>query len=104
MGHSMAVAEKPRTARLRVCLNPKDLIKTIKRPHYPLPTHNDIKAKLAVVLWMPDYWAIQLAEKLSKRSMLNTVFGRYRCLCLPFGPISVEDKFQQRVDKTYEGL
>lgn len=41
------VAEKPRIGKLRVCLDPKDLNKAINRPHYPLPTLNDITAKLA---------------------------------------------------------
>ena len=43
----MVAAEKPRTGKLRVCLDPKDLNKVIKRPHYPLPTLDDITAKLA---------------------------------------------------------
>ncbi|XP_056880704.1 uncharacterized protein LOC130521067 isoform X1 [Takifugu flavidus] len=33
--NSMVAAEKPRTGKLRVCLDPKDLNKAIKRPHYP---------------------------------------------------------------------
>ncbi|RXN31466.1 Retrovirus-related Pol poly from transposon [Labeo rohita] len=43
----MVVAEKLRTGHLRVCLDPRDLNKAIKRPHYPLPTLEDITSKLA---------------------------------------------------------
>lgn len=34
----------------------------------------------------------------------NTPFGRYRFLRLPFGINSAQDKFQRRVNETYEGL
>ena len=44
--NSMVVAEEPRTGKLRMCLDPKNPNKAIKRPHYPLPTLNDITAKL----------------------------------------------------------
>lgn len=55
---SMVATEKPRTPKLRVCLDPKDLNKVIRRPHYPLSTLEDITCKLAgavtSVLWMLD--------------------------------------------------
>ena len=64
--NSMVAAEKPRTGKLRVCLDPKDLNKAIKRPHYPLPTLDDITA--ISVSWMPDQATGLLS---SQRSHLN---------------------------------
>ena len=34
----------------------------------------------------------------------NTAIGRYKFLCLPYGLISCQDVFQQKIDQAYEGL
>lgn len=108
--NALVVVEKPRTGKLRVCLDPRDLNKVIKRPHYPLPTLEDITPKLAgaqffsVLDAKSGYWAIKLSEESSKLTTFNTVVGRYRFLCLPFGLISAQDEFQRKIDETYEGL
>lgn len=108
--NSMVVAAKPRTGQLRVCLDPRDLDKAIKRPHYPLPTLEDITSKLAgahyfsVLDARSGYWAIKLTEESSRLTTFNTPFGRYRFRRLPFGLISAQDEFQQKIDETYEGL
>lgn len=108
--NSMVAAEKPRTGKLRVCLDPRDLNKVIKRPHYPLPTLEDTTSKLAGACFFSvmdarsGYWAIKLSDESSKLTTFNTVFGRYRFLRLPFGLISAQDEFQRKVDETYEGL
>lgn len=89
--NSMVATEKLRTGKLRVCLDPKDLNKVIKRPHSPLPTLEDITCKLAGACYFSvmdarsGYWAIKLTEESSKLTTFNTVFGRYRFLHLPFG-------------------
>ncbi|RXN35723.1 Retrovirus-related Pol poly from transposon [Labeo rohita] len=104
--NSMVVAEKPRTGQLRVCLDPRDLNKAIKRPHYPLPTLEYITSKLAGAQYFSvldarsGYWAIRLTEESSRL----TTFGHYRFLRLPFGLISAQDEFQRKTDETYEGL
>ena len=40
--NTLIVVEKPQTGKLRVCLDPRDLNKAIQRPHYPLPTLEDV--------------------------------------------------------------
>ena len=45
--NSIVVAEKPKTGKLRVCLDPKALNEVIRRPHYPMPTIDDVTSKLA---------------------------------------------------------
>lgn len=64
--NSMVVAEKPCTGKLWVFLDPRDLNKSIKRPHYPLPALEDITSKLAGAKYFSvldarsSYWAIKL--------------------------------------------
>lgn len=44
--NALVVVEKLRTCKLRICLDPRDLNKAIKRPHCSLPTIEDITPKL----------------------------------------------------------
>ena len=63
--NTLIVVEKPQTGKLRVCLDPRDLNKAIQRPHYPLPTLEDVTTKLARVKYFSvlndrsGYWAIK---------------------------------------------
>ena len=85
------------TGALRLCLDPKDLNRAIKRPHYLTPTLEDILPKLngAICFSILDarsgYWNIKLAQESSLLATFNLPFGRYRFwpnLCL--GHISKE--------------
>ena len=38
---------KKQTGKLRVCIDPRDLNKEVKREHYQLPTQDEISAHLA---------------------------------------------------------
>ncbi|KAI2664017.1 hypothetical protein H4Q32_002132 [Labeo rohita] len=106
--NALVVVKKPRTGKLRVCLDPRDLNKAIKRPLWP--TLDDVTPKLAgaqffsVLNAKSGYWAIKLTEELLKLTTFNTVVGRYKFLCLPFGLISAQDEFQRKTDETYERL
>ncbi|CAI5673637.1 unnamed protein product [Oreochromis niloticus] len=108
--NALVVVEKPKTGRLRVCLDPRPLNKAIQRPHYPLPTLADVTTKLAGAKYFSvldirsGYWAIKLSHESSLLTTFNTVFGRYCFLRLPFGIISAQDEFQRHVDETYKGL
>lgn len=44
--NSLVVVEKPKTGTLRICLDPKALNEAIRRPHYPMPTLEDVTPKL----------------------------------------------------------
>ncbi|KAK7938626.1 hypothetical protein WMY93_001952 [Mugilogobius chulae] len=108
--NALVVVENPKKPKLRICLDPRDLNKAIQRPHYPLPTLEDVTTKLAGAQYFSvldarsGYWAIKLSEKSSLLTTFNTPFGRYRFFRLPFGISSAQDEFQRRVDETYEGL
>lgn len=77
--NALVVVEKPHTGELRICLNPRDLNKAIKWPHYPLPTLDDAISKLSGAKYLSvlkarsGYWAIKLAKESSKLTMFNTV-------------------------------
>ncbi|KAI8511855.1 hypothetical protein Bbelb_109550 [Branchiostoma belcheri] len=108
--NSLVVVEKPRTDKLRVCLDPRDLNKAIKREHYQLPTLEDITTRLAgskyfsVVDARSGYWQVKLDEESSKLTTFNTVYGRYCFTRLPFGIHSAQEVFQKQMDKIFQEL
>lgn len=67
--NSLVVVEKPKTGKLRICLDPKALNEAIRRPHYPMQTLDDVTSKLngASVYSILDithaYWSIKLDKK-----------------------------------------
>lgn len=67
--NALCIVEKPKTGKLRVCLDPRDLNKAIKHPYYPLPTLEDITPKLARACYFSvmdarsGYWAVKLSER-----------------------------------------
>ena len=105
---SLVVREKP-DGSLRVCLDPTDLNKAIKRVHYPTPTVEEITPKLAGATLFSKldakdgYWHIKLEKDSSMLTCFNSPFGRYRFLKLPFGLKLSQDVFQLLMDEVYEG-
>lgn len=104
----MVIVAKPN--KLRICIDPKDLNKAIKRPHYPMPTIEseitDIsKAKLFSVMDAKDgYWQVKLSEESSYLTTFNTPFGRYRWLRMPFGLSCASEEFQRRMHEQLQDL
>ena len=89
---------------LRLCLDPKDLDRAIKRPHHCTPTLDDVLPKLngakyfSIVDARSGYWNIELDHASSLYTTFNSPHGRYRFLRLPFGLICAQDIFQKKVD------
>jgi len=87
---SMVVIKKADNS-VRICLDPTDLNKAIKRPIYPLPTIEEVipKLKNAKFFSLLDakngYWQVELDYASSILTTFNTPLGRYRWLRLPFG-------------------
>ena len=106
---SLVTVEKP-DKTLRVCLDPKDLNKAIRRSHYPLPTVDETLDKLsgAKIFSKLDassaYWQIPVDEQSSKFLTFNTPFGRYRFLRLPYGIHSASELFQKVVEDILRGV
>ena len=42
---SMVVVQRP-NKKLRICIDPKDINKNLKRSHYPMPTFEDVTSDL----------------------------------------------------------
>ena len=107
--NSIVCATKPRGG-LRLCLDPRDLNKAIKRPHHVTPTLDDILPKLngakyfTILDARSGYWNIMLDEESSYFTTFNTPFGRYRFKRLPFGLVCAQDVFQKKVDETFGNL
>uniref|UniRef100_A0A8C7ZN50 Gypsy retrotransposon integrase-like protein 1 n=1 Tax=Oryzias sinensis TaxID=183150 RepID=A0A8C7ZN50_9TELE len=101
------VATQKKNGTLRVCLDPCDLNQAVKRQHYSIPTHEDVRSKLAgksifTILDEKDgYWQIKLDEPSSKLCTFNTPWGRFRFLRLPFGIKSASEVFQQKNCETF---
>ncbi|CAB4020914.1 Hypothetical predicted protein [Paramuricea clavata] len=88
--NSMVVVHKPNGA-LRICMDPKNLNKSIMREHYKLPTREEVMSRFAgaTVFSKLDasggFWQLNLDNESSDLCTFNTQFGRYRYLRLPFG-------------------
>ena len=106
---SMVVVPK-KDGKPRICLNPRDLNKAIRREHYPLPTIEDIVTRLhgakvfTVLDVSKDFWHVELEEDSSFLTTFNTPFGRYRWKRMPFGICSAPEVFQRRMHQLIEGL
>ncbi|UYV81904.1 K02A2.6-like [Cordylochernes scorpioides] len=68
--------------KLRVCLDPRDLNKVIKRPHFQIPTIDEIlpslnNAKIFTVIDAKDgFWQVKLDSQSSDLTTFWTPFGR----------------------------
>ena len=104
--NSLVIVEKADSS-LRLCLDPRDLNRSIKREHYRIPTAEDISAKLNgksvfSVLDMKDgFYQMKLDDASSKICTFNTPFGRYRFLRCPFGISSAPEVFQKKTDALF---
>ena len=100
---SVAYSQKP-NGRWRVCLDPKDLNRAVKRSHHHTPTLEEITHKLkgSTVFSKLDarhgYWSVILDEESSYLTTFNSPFGRFRFTRLPFGLCVSQDVFQQKMD------
>ena len=98
--NSMAVAYKS-DGSLRICIDPADLNRAIRREHYPMQTLEDVVSRMpdAKVFSKVDaksgYWQLRLSKESSLMTTFNTPFGRFRYLVLPFGISSASEIWQR---------
>lgn len=99
-----------RNDKMRICLDPRDLNLALMRPHYQLPTIDDIlpdlaKAKIFSVLDAQNgFWQVELDEESSKLTTFWTPQGRYRWTRMPFGIAPASEEFQRRLHEILYGL
>ena len=97
-------------AQVRICLDPRDLNKAIKRSHFNMPVLEDVLPALkeARVFSLLDVKDGFMHVKLSNRSSFLTTFwgpkGRYRWLRMPFGISSAPEEFQRRLQAALHGI
>ena len=98
--NSMVTIIKP-NGKLRICIDPHDLNKTIKQEHYPMRTIDVIITRMpnASIFLVLDassgFWQVSLDHYSAKLCTFNTPYGRYMFKCLPFGLSSSQDIFQK---------
>lgn len=94
--------------KLRICLDPRPLNKAIQRPHYPIPTADNLMTKLqgSKVFTILDakngFWQLPLDEESSFLTTFTSPWGRYRFLVLPFGLNNAPEEFQRSMDEIFE--
>lgn len=105
---NMVAIRKP--GKLRLCIDPRDLNKAIKRPKYQMPTLEELlptlsKARIFTVLDAKDgFHQVKLDDASSYLTTFWTPFGRYRYLRMPFGISSAPEEFQRRMHAVLQGL
>ena len=107
--NSMVTVIKP-NGKLRICIDPRDLNKAMKREHYPTKTIEEVISRMpnAQVFSVLDassgFWQIELDSDSSKLCTFNTPFGRYRFKRLPFGICSAQDVFQDAMSSIFDDI
>jgi hypothetical protein len=95
---------------VRICLDPLDLNKVIKRQHYPVPTAQELFARIGKAKFFSTldatsgFLQIPLSEESSFVTTFATPFGRYRFLRLPFGICSAPEVYQQTMIQLFGDL
>ena len=106
--NSMVVSS--RGEKIRICLDPGDLNKAVKRKHYQILTVEEIAAKIhdakefTVLDAKSGYLQMKLDYESSLLTTMNTPIGRYRWLNLPFGIKSAPERCQRAMDEMLEGI
>lgn len=96
--------------KLRVCMDPTDLNKNIKRRHFPMKTVEEISAKLSGSKFFTKldcekgFWQIKVSERTSKYLTFATPWGRYKYLRMPFGISSAPEVFSEIMSRLLEGI
>ena len=97
----LVIVEK-RDGSLRLCLDPRDLNKAIRREHHRIPTAEDLASHLSdkkvfsIVDEKDGFWQVRLDEESSHLCTFNTPFGRYRFKRMPFGISSAPEVLQKK--------
>ena len=106
--NSLVTIVKPN--KVRLCIDPKDLNKAIKREHYPMRTIEEVVSRMpnAKIFSALDcsngFYQIKLDEESAKLCTFNTPFGRYRFHRLPFGICSAPEIYQKVMNQIFDDI
>ncbi|GBM97684.1 Uncharacterized protein K02A2.6 [Araneus ventricosus] len=104
--NSLVIVEKP-NGKLRICLDPRNLNKAIKREHYVIPSVDEIISRLegkqcfSVLDLKEGFWQVPLDTDSAELCTFNSPFGRYKFNRLPFGICSAPEVFQKKNQKLF---
>ena len=107
--NQMAITQK-RSGELRICLDPQQLNRALLREHFTLPVLEDTLHELSAsrvfskVDLASGLWHVELDEESSMLTTMQTCYGRYRWLRLPFGLAVSSEIFQKKLLENLHGL
>ena len=107
--NNIVIVEKS-NGSIRVCLDPKQMNKAIKRHYYQMPTPEEIFSQMAGSKYFTKldassgYWQMKIDKESSDLLVFNTPFGRYKFLRFPFGIHSASEIFQSELSQLIEGI
>lgn len=106
---SLVIVNKP-NGKLRICLDPRNLNKAIRRHHHKMPTTEEILSRMSGAQYFTKldasnaYWQIPIDEESSHLLTFNTPFGRYRFLRMPYGIHSASEICQAHIASIIEHI
>lgn len=107
--NSIVLVRKP-NGSLRICLDPRQLNKYIKREHFKIPTIDEIICKIKNAKYFTTldasqgFWQVPLHKESSLLCTFNTPFGRYCYLRLPYGISSASEIFQKIIKQIFDDI
>ena len=107
--NSIVIVEKS-NGDIRICLDPKDLNRAIKREFSQMPTVEEIMSQMsgATIFSKLDasagYWQVKIDETSSDLLAFNTPFGRFKFKRLPFGVHCASEVSSKRISEILDGL
>ena len=102
--------EKPKSHKLRICLDPRPLNKAIQKEQFQPLTIKDITSRLISAKFLSKldaiygYWQIPLDKDSQLLTTFNSPFDRYCFQQMPFGIKSAQEVFQKRITQVFGDL
>lgn len=104
--NAFVLVRKP-NGSLRLCLDPADLNRAVKRHYFKVPTLEELTIQFGGAKYFTTLDATQgflqvpLHSESSKLCTFGTPWGRYRFLRLPYGLNSAPEVFQERMHEIF---
>lgn len=104
------VCVKKPSGKVRLCIDPFQLNKAIRREHYPMNTIDDTATRLggskyfSVLDANMGFYQVKLNQQSSYYTTFSTPFGRYRHLRMPMGISSAPEIFQRVMSDIFGDL
>ena len=106
---ALVVTTKKNSEDIRVCIDPGDLNRAIKRPRYPMRTIEEAVANMPGAKYFTildaksAFYQIPLDEESSYITTFGTPFGRFRYLRMPMGISSASEVYQRGIEHLLAG-